>query len=139
MLLLCLQYLRRHLEQQGWEENSKGDPFAKFSFVDQQITATPDALKGPGWDAAIVGHQSVSYDMTIGTMLRYDVSKLEVAEYVMPSCYIVSGNNVKTGHDIPAFLTNEMKQKRTPTGSETFILLYITILTVVKLFLHRSP
>ena len=79
------------LEKQGWENNSKGDGFAKFSFVDKQITATPDASEGPGWEAAIVGHHSVSYDMTIGSMHRYmySMSKPGVAEHVTSSFHLI--------------------------------------------------
>ena len=48
------------LEQEGWEINSHGDGgVPTFSFHDEQITATPDEAQGPGWQAAIDGHQSV--------------------------------------------------------------------------------
>ena len=53
-----------YLEQQGWEINSHGDGgVPKFSFHDRQITATPHELHGPGWQAAIDGHLSVSYNV----------------------------------------------------------------------------
>ena len=52
------------LEQQGWEINCHGDGgVPKFSFHDEQITATPHELYGPGWQAGIDGHQSVSYHL----------------------------------------------------------------------------
>ena len=68
VLLLHLQYLTNILEQKGWENNSKGDVVAKFSFVGNEIMATPHELSGPGWKAAIHGHQAVSYNMTKGTL-----------------------------------------------------------------------
>ena len=63
VLLLCLQYLTNTLEQKGWENNSK-ENVARFSFVSSQVTATPHELHGPGWKAAIEGHQAVCYNMT---------------------------------------------------------------------------
>ena len=52
--------------------NSHGDGgVPKFSFADRQITATPHELHGPGWQAAIDGNQSVSYNMLPVHKLRY--------------------------------------------------------------------
>ena len=57
------------LEEQGWESYNKGDPVPKFSFHDRQITATPHEAHGPGWQAAIDGHQSVSYHIVYDRIL----------------------------------------------------------------------
>ena len=54
------QYLTKNLEEKGWENSSKEDVIASFSFTANQITATPHELSGPGWKAAIHGHQAVS-------------------------------------------------------------------------------
>lgn len=55
------------MERHGWTTSQKKDGVVpKFSFHEEQITATPNALKGPGWDAAINGQHSVSCNMSTG-------------------------------------------------------------------------
>lgn len=38
---------------------------ARFQYDGDRITAYPDAMDGPGWDAVICGHHAVGCGLTI--------------------------------------------------------------------------
>ena len=52
--------MKNTLEKMGWENSN--NVVASFSFAAKQIAATPHELSGPGWKAAIHGHQEVRYN-----------------------------------------------------------------------------
>ena len=56
------QKLKDILKKKNWEMTSSDDAVTRFMYAtDQhQITASPDQISGPGWEAAIDGQQAVS-------------------------------------------------------------------------------
>ena len=56
-----LQKLTTTLQLKNWEKTSDGDVMIRFQYADgqHQITASPQEMTGPGWEAAIYGQQGV--------------------------------------------------------------------------------
>lgn len=57
--ILPPQELTRRLQHKKWEKTSNKDSVTQFEYAQQQITARPRRVTGPGWEAAIDGHHAV--------------------------------------------------------------------------------